>query len=136
VEETAQAWQELAPLDDACEAALRERFELAGRALAGDAQARQTIESRVEKNLGQCLELCLQMEIEAGIESPPGFADARMQLQVSRLEDALKHRQEDAAGDRLRALQMAWYQAGPVPEAEKPGLEARFARALGAIQRP
>lgn len=136
VEETAQAWQALAPLDDACEAALRERFELAGRALAGDAQARQTIESRAEKNLGQCLELCLQMEIEAGIDSPPGFADARMQLQVSRLEDALKHRQEDAAGDRLRALQMAWYQAGPVPEAEKPGLEARFARALAAIQRP
>ena len=132
LQETAQAWQALAPLDGACEATLRERFELAGHALAGDAQARQAIEAGLEKNLGQRLELCLQMEIEAGIESPAEFADARMQLQVSRLEDALKHRQEDAAGERLRALQMAWYQAGPVPQAEKSGLEARFARAVAA----
>ncbi len=135
-DQTEQAWQALAPRDGACETALRERFELAGRALAGDAQARQALETGLEKNLKRRQELCLQMEIEAGIDSPPEYADARMQLQVSRLEDALKHRQEDAAGDRLRALQMAWYQAGPVPEAEMAALEARFARALAGLQRP
>jgi hypothetical protein len=59
-----------------------------------------------------------------------------MQLQVSRLEDAFKHRQEDVAGDRLRALQMAWYQAGPAPEAEMSALQARFARAVAGMQRP
>jgi hypothetical protein len=134
-DETERAWQVLAPLDGACETALRERFELAGRALAGDARARQAFETGLEKNLKRRHELCLQMEIEAGIDSPPEYADARMQLQVSRLEDALKHRQEDAAGDRLRALQMAWYQAGPVPEAEMPALAARFARALAGMQR-
>ena len=134
LDETEQAWQALAPLDDACEAALRERFVLAGRALTGDAQARQTLETGLEKNLKRRLELCLQMEIEAGIDSPPEYADARMQLQVSRLEDAFKHRQEDSSGGRLRALQMAWYQAGPVPVAEMPALEARFARALAGMQ--
>jgi exonuclease SbcC len=136
LDETEQAWQALAPMDDACEAALRERFVLAGRALTGDAQARQALETGLEKNLKRRLELCLQMEIEAGIESPPEYADARMQLQVSRLEDAFKHRQEDVAGDRLRALQMAWYQAGPAPEAEMSALQARFARAVAGMQRP
>ncbi len=134
LDETEQAWQALAPLDEACEAALRERFALAGRALAGDVQARQVLETGLEKNLNRRLELCLQMEIEAGIESPPEFAEARMQLQVSRLEDAFKHRHEDTAGDRLRALQMAWYQAGPAPVAEMAALEVRFARALAGMQ--
>jgi exonuclease SbcC len=134
LQETTQAWEALAPLDPTSEAGLRQRFELASRALAGDAEARQSLEGALAKNLSQRLDLCLQMEIEAGIDSPPGFEAARLQLQVSRLEDALKHRQEDAAADRLRVLQLAWHQAGPPPAAEKPALEARFARALAAIQ--
>jgi exonuclease SbcC len=134
LQETTQAWEALAPLDPTSEAGLRQRFELASRALAGDAEARQSLEGALGKNLSQRLDLCLQMEIEAGIDSPPGFEAARLQLQVSRLEDALKHRQEDAAADRLRVLQLAWHQAGPPPAAEMPALEARFARALAAIQ--
>ncbi len=133
-QETALEWDALAALDQACEAALRQRFELAGRALGGDAEACQALERALAKNLSQRLQLCLQLEIEAGIESPAEFAEARMQLQVSRLEDALKHRQEEAAADRLRALQIAWHQAGPLPAADKPELEARFARAVAAIE--
>jgi hypothetical protein len=135
LQETAHAWAALAPLEPTAESALRQRFELASRALDGDAEARQAIEGALAKHLSQRLDLCLQLEVEAGIESPPGFEEARLQLQVSRLKGALKHRQENTAADRLRALQIAWYQAGPFSAADKPTLEARFARALAAIQR-
>ena len=134
LQETAHAWEALAPLEPASESALRQRFELASRALDGDAEARQALEGALATNLSQGLGLCLQIEIEAGIDSPAGFEEARMQLQVSRLEDVLQHRQEDAAADRLRVLQIAWHQAGPLPPAEKPTLEARFARALATMQ--
>ena len=134
LQDTAHAWEALAPLETASESALRQRFELVSRALDGDAEARQALEGALAKNLSQGLDLCLQIEIEAGIDSPAGFEEARMQLQVSRLEEVLQHRQEDAAADRLRVLQIAWHQAGPLPPAEKPTLEARFARALAAMQ--
>ncbi len=136
LQETARAWELLGPLEHACAAALRERFECASRALAGDAEARQLLQNASTENLRQRLDLCLQLEVEAGVDSPAEFAEARMQLQVSRLEDALKHRHEAAAVDRLRALQIAWHQVGPLPEKDQPALEARFARALAALQRP
>ena len=136
VEESWQAWQTLAPLGRHDEKPLQARFEQARRTLSGDDQARQSLLDGLPKNLNQRLELCLQMEVAAGIDSPAEFAEARMQLQVSRLSDALHHRLEEARsnGDRLRDLQMAWYQTGPVPRETHAQVEARFRQALAAIQ--
>jgi exonuclease SbcC len=134
VEETRQAWQALDALDAHDEEVLRERLDLASRALGGDEQAGQTLLDGVPKNLDKRLELCLQMEIAAGIDSPAEFAGARMQFQVSRLADAMHHKIEEprARQDQLRALQKAWYQAGPVPSEAQGSLEARFERAMAA----
>ena len=134
VEETRQAWQALEALDAGAEKVLRERLDLASRALGGDEQARQTLLDGVPKNLEQRLELCLQMEIAAGIDSPAEFAGARMQFQVSRLADAMHHKIEEprARQDPLRDLQIAWYQAGPVPREAQGRLEARFGHAIAS----
>ena len=134
LEETRQAWQALDALDTGAEKVLRERFDLASRALGGDEQAGQTLLDGVPKNLDKCLELCLQLEIAAGIDSPAEFAGARMQFQVSRLAEAMHHKIEEprARQDPLWDLQIAWYQAGPVPREAQGSLEARFGHAVAS----
>jgi hypothetical protein len=72
------------------------------------------------------------MEVVAGLESPAEFAEARMRLQVSRLADALGHRQEGAVAGagRLRELLLEWYQTGPAPVESHAGLAARVERVI------
>jgi exonuclease SbcC len=126
-EETRQAWEALAPLDASQASGLQQRFELAGRALAGESGAREELLDALPRNLARRLELCLQMEVAAGLESPAEFGEARLRLQVSRLADALGHRQEGAveSAGRLRELLLDWYQTGPAPVEARDGLAAR-----------
>ena len=133
-EDTRREWEALAPLDTSRTPGLQQRFELAGRALAGESGAREELLDALPVNLARRLELCLQMEIAAGLESPAEFAEARMRLQVSRLADALGHRQEGAvAGSgQLRELLLDWYQTGPAPVEACDGLGVRVERVLTA----
>ena len=87
-------------------------------------------------NLKQRRQLCLQLEIAAEIESPPEYADAKMQLQVSRLSDALNHRHASSrtAEEALRDLLIAWYQTGPVTGDAQGELEARYERVMAALK--
>jgi hypothetical protein len=135
VEETRRAWEALAPLDARHAPGFQQRYELASRALGGDARAREELLAALPRNLERRLALCLQMEIAAGLDSPPEFADARMRLQVSRLADALSHRQEGAraGSERLRELLLEWYPVGPAPAASHGALDARIARIVAAL---
>ncbi len=136
LESTQVAWQALGPLTLPQEALLLERFELAARVLGGDDSARKALFDTLTANLKQRRQLCLQLEIAAEIESPPEYADAKMQLQVSRLSDALHHRQASSrtAKEALRDLLIAWYQTGPVPGDAQGELEARFERVMAALK--
>jgi hypothetical protein len=136
VEETRHEWQALATLDACHDKVLRERLDLASRVLGGDDQARQILLDSLPKNLDKHLELCLQVEIAAGIDSPAEFTQARMQFQVSRLADAMHHKLEEPRSrhDQLRDLQMAWYQAGPVPLESQGSLESRFEHAFASFR--
>ena len=131
-EDIRRAWEALAPLDAPQVSVLQRRFELACRALAGEPGTREALLDALPRNLARCLELCLQMEVAAGLESPAEFDEARMKLQVSRLADALSHRQEGAVDGavRLRELLLDWYQTGPVPA--HAGLAARVERVIAA----
>jgi DNA repair protein SbcC/Rad50 len=126
-EDTRRAWEALAPLDASQAPGLQRRFELADRALAGESGAREELLDALPRNLARRLELCLQMEVAAGLESPAEYSEARMRLQVSRLADALGHRQEAAVegAGRLRELLLDWYQTGPAPVEARDGLAAR-----------
>ncbi|MGB5678019.1 MAG: DUF349 domain-containing protein [Gammaproteobacteria bacterium] len=113
---------------------LQARYELATRALQGDGGAQASLRERLAKNLQQRLQLCLQLEVATGIDSPAEHADERMKYQVSLLADAMqhKHTDEESKEDRLTALEIAWLQAGPVNQQERGKLTERFERALSA----
>jgi hypothetical protein len=134
LEATREAWEALAPLDTPRTAVLQQRFELASRALAGDAGSREELLEALPRNLARRLELCLQLEVAAGVDSPAEFGEARLRLQVSRLADALGHRQEGplAGSGRVHELLLDWYQTGPAPLKSQGGLAARVERVLTA----
>jgi hypothetical protein len=134
LEQIEQAWKDLPALDAEHTKPLQARFELAAQALGGDGEAIRTLQQALEDNLQQRLQLCLQLEVAAGIESPPEYADARMEYQVSLLSDALqqKFEQTKSRDEQLRELQIAWLQAGPVASEDRPMLDARFTRVLQA----
>ena len=133
-EDARRVWEALAPLDAPRMLGLLQRFDLASRALAGDAGARAALLEALPRNLERRLELCLQMEVAAGLDSPAEFGEARLRLRVSRLADALSHRQEGAltGSGRLRELLLDWYQTGPAPVESHGALTARMARVLAA----
>jgi exonuclease SbcC len=134
LEEVRQAWEALAPLDAPQTAGLQERFDRASRALAGDDAIRAGLLDALPWNLTRRLELCLEMEVAAGLDSPAEFGDARLRLQVSRLAEALSHRHAgipDGPG-RLRELLLDWYTTGPAPLEAQGGFDARLARVLSA----
>jgi exonuclease SbcC len=134
VADTRRAWEGLAPLDVPRARGLERRFERVSQALAGDSAARKELLDELPRNLTRRLELCLQMEIAAGVDSPAEFGEARLRLKVSRLADALGHRQEEVhnAAEQLRELLLDWYQTGPAPLEARDGLHARIARILAA----
>jgi hypothetical protein len=80
--------------------------------------------------------LCLRMEIAAGVDSPPEFAEARMKAQLSRLASAFGDRRhpdgdaEDPADGE--SIVRRWCVAGPAAPTDAAALEVRFASAYAA----
>ncbi len=132
LEQTEQAWRALPELDAEYAKPLQARYALAGRALGGDDSAIQTLRDALPMNLQQRLQLCLQLEVAAGVESPPEYANARMEYQVSLLSDALhqKFEQTQSREAQMRDLRIAWLQAGPVAPEARAKLDARFERVI------
>ena len=127
----ARAWAALPPLaDEVLNARFQERFDRAVAALSGDSDAKAVIEAAQDRNLACRLELCLQLEISAGAESPPQFAQERLALQVSRLSKAMTSSPDSSKEHRneLRELLRQWYLAGPVPREEGMALAERLER--------
>jgi exonuclease SbcC len=116
--------------------ALDQRFRAACDALRGDAVAQGRLHEAAAGHLQTRRRLCLEMEILAGVDSPPAFAAERMRLQVSRLSEALHQHGEDpeARWRSLIQLQRDWALSAPVPLEEADALERRFAGALAAAQ--
>ncbi len=110
------------------EDAMRGRFEQACEAALGNEDALAT-RARVETRSRERREaLCIRMEILAGIDSPPEFAQARMAYQVSRLSDAMSGG-EERPPDQWEELVRDWCLEGPAPPGAADALETRFQRA-------
>jgi len=127
-------WEALAPLEAPRTAGLQDRFDRADRALSGDEAIRAVLLDALPGNLVRRQELCLEMEIAAGLDSPAEYGEARLRLQVSRLADVLSHRHEGVAvgAVRLRELLFDWYLTGPAPLEARGGFDARLARVFAA----
>jgi hypothetical protein len=130
LQEIRQTWEALPALEASYAKPLEARYSLACRALEGDQQAQEQLQLTLVENLQQRLQLCLQMEVTAGVDSPPEYADRRMEYQVSLLSEALhqKFDEEQSRSEKLRDLQIDWLLAGPVQGEERDNLEGRVAR--------
>ncbi len=121
-------WAALPPLRDRRLAeAIAGRFAQAAQ--AGD----KDLAGRYGESLKKREELCLRLEILAGIDSPEGLAAERLAFQVSRLSEHMREGIPDPL-EGAESLEIAWYLSGPVPPERAAGLELRFERARAALQ--
>lgn len=108
-------------------AALEKRFNIAIAATQSDAAREKFQAARVANRKERGL-LCLQMEILAGIQSPPEAIQERLEFQVSRLSGRLSQGVADPL-DEFPQLERAWYACGPAVASQIEALELRFDRA-------
>ena len=113
----AQAWLDRLADEDADQAALK-----------------RTLAETREEALRQRLELCLQLEIAAGIESPPAYREARLAYQVSHLAEQMKQGGRAPLEQRLDELEQAWLGLPAAPAGEAAELAKRFDTTLIAVR--
>jgi hypothetical protein len=127
-------WEALGPAGDSPAAtALSAAAERILAAADGDAEAQAQLGAQMDAAADKRRALCLQLEIAAGVDSPPELEPERMQLQVQRL--AARMGEGNGAADRSDdplALLQAWYAAAPAAPA--PDLDARLARITAALR--
>jgi predicted trehalose synthase len=130
-------WETLPPLPSALAEATQHRFETICEALSAGEENRQILRQTLEENTEKKQQLCIRMEVAAGIESPPEFAQARMAYQVARLSESLHNRNAaKATVNRLEEafnIEQEWHLLGASPPAQEEGLEKRFQQALAAF---
>ncbi len=130
------AWESLPELDEAHIRALQSRFESAVAALTGDEQTRDITISRLQEAAEQKRTQCLEMELLADVDSPPEYAEKRMQLKVSHLSQRFEGHDRQATGAAykiaLRA-QLEWIKSGMLPADEMKALEQRFCKAAQVL---
>lgn len=119
-------WQSDIAVDEALLEALSRRRDQADRV------TRETM----DRNLETANRLCVQMELLAGIDSPPDAQPYRTQYQLERLERELSGGRKETRTPREQAtaLLMEWLETGPLPE-DTVALTARFEAAERAIFR-
>ncbi|MBK1717965.1 DUF349 domain-containing protein [Thiocystis violacea] len=120
-----QTWATLpTQADTGLQRAIEARLELA-MAAAEDPAKLQAIRQSFATNRERLERLCLQLEIIAGVETPPEFAQQRLEYQVARLAERMVEGEEDplrGAGGLIHE----WYLSGPAPR--DASLEVRFER--------
>ncbi|MFZ0791488.1 MAG: DUF349 domain-containing protein [Chromatiaceae bacterium] len=122
-QEAQRAWSELPELEDhALQQAMAGRLRAAIDA-AGDPQRLEALRERLAANAERRRRLCLEIEIAAGVSSPPELARQRLELQVSRLAERMVEGEVDSLRD-LKDLLGEWYRCGPAPD--DPELRSRL----------
>ncbi len=125
-----QLWQQLhsassTPLSQALSA----RFEQALDAIQSPERLAE-LRQRYTDNGQQRRRLCLQLEIIAGIESPPELVQQRLEFQVARLAERMVEGEDDPLQGATQLLH-EWYLCGPAPV--DVALTVRFERVRRAL---
>lgn len=126
-------WQGLDKAPSSLQPALEARWQ---RGLAA-ADGRQPYDQQeLAANLEKQLELCVRMEILAGIESSPEEQSYRMNLQVKRLNDGLAAGMQQSRPEQAREIEREWLCLGPaLPADQAEALAARFETARDMLAR-
>lgn len=126
-------WSALGPLEDGdADRQISDALAIALSAVRGDAEARERLTAAQPENKARREELCLHMEILAGVDSPPEAQNARMAYQVERLSEAMHQGKRDPA-EEAKAVRREWYLTGPADADDQAALEERFRQALAAF---
>lgn len=127
-----QAWSDLPQQQDTeIQQAIAARFSSA-LAAARDPEQLAALRRRYDANAARLSQLCLQLEILAGVETPPELAQQRLEFQVARLTERMVDGEEDPLQGSARLLK-EWYLCGPAPRTD--GLDSRFERIRQALAR-
>ena len=126
-----QRWQQFDPLDSDLRSGLRARMDHVLKA-ASDSAFRQSFEQSLDQNFDRINNYLLQLEINAGIDSPAQYAKQRMELQISRLSTALgKDSNQELLSDRDLISRI--HITGAVPLTKEPELSQRFQKCYQAL---
>jgi len=123
-----EGWESGQELPGAAVTGMQQRYEQVMAALQERAAAPAEL---LADNGEQLHELCIRLEIAAGVESPAADQQQRMALQVSRLHDGLTQRGEALSEQaQLEQIQMEWVAIGPVSGADRERYGQRFKAVL------
>ncbi len=141
------AWEDLPAVEEAFLSGVQIRFDRALSTLESrDPQARDAAIRQLRAAAGEKHRQCLEMEVLAGIDSPPEYTEQRMQLKVTQLSERFDGRSVD--GHNAQALeaddltshyqvildaQQRWIESGMLPADEMQALEHRFEIAANAL---
>ena len=138
LEAACSAWQQLPPVKPALSKQIEARFAQLCEALQADSEeARQALVQSLQAQQAQKRQLCLRMEIAARLESPPEFAQERMQYQVARLSQSLTERSARPTAENSTAEAQAaaeeWFLTGALGDEQAQALEQRFNKAYETV---
>ncbi len=131
LDQARETWRTLPGLPSALLEPIQQRFDTVVQSLTGLPEQSLELLANLERNLERKRIWCVCMEIVAGVESPPEFAQLRMEYQVARLSASLAG--AAAKIDSLydpRLLQEQWCLTGALPAEAAAELDIRFLHAL------
>ncbi|MEJ2177232.1 MAG: DUF349 domain-containing protein [Gammaproteobacteria bacterium] len=126
-----QRWQQLDEIDQDLRSSMQHRMEQVLKA-ATDTSFRQEFEQALEQNFDHINGYLLQLEINAGVESPAHYAKQRMALQISRLSTAMG---KDSAQELLHNQELInrIHTTGGVPLSKQTEAGQRFTLCYQAL---
>lgn len=131
-------WDALERITDKGLEAVAARYERALASAGGDAAATQNLRDSVAENLREREQLCLELEIATGVDSPAHLKAQRMAFQIDRLQASMSGTEKPSSA-QIEGMLRRWHSLGAVSVEHREGLEARFQRvsaaALGAKRR-
>ncbi|WP_295608055.1 DUF349 domain-containing protein, partial [uncultured Lamprocystis sp.] len=129
-------WSTLPELPDRQQQATLDARWRTALAAAADPARRTELQAQAELNRVRRERLALELEVAAGVDSPPALAQERLKLQVGRLAERMSEGEGDSLRDAVDLLP-AWYLCGPAPrDADLAARVERVARALQAGPTP
>ncbi|MCP4407086.1 MAG: DUF349 domain-containing protein, partial [Gammaproteobacteria bacterium] len=129
-------WQTQPELETNRVSEVKTRFETSLSAIEGDAPTAEHTARNLRENAGQKRRQCLEMEVRAGMESPPEDAEQRMQLKVSKLSERFDGQDAKSlknSHEMILSTQQQWIASGMLPADEMRALEQRFTAAAEAL---
>lgn len=124
-------WQALAEERCIARTEIDARFN-AALALKEDNTA---IAQRLQQGLEARLQLCLELEILAGIDSPEDYAKARMEYQVYILADQMKQSDDNLKREDLLNAKIKWHTTHSAPQNQTAELDARYQRCMTQLNK-